>query len=58
MLCTKHPNNVKKEREVSPCLEIEREERMRSLFEGPTSFYNITNAQDEMIAKTRCPWYI
>jgi len=54
----KHPNNIKREREVNPSLENEREVWMRSLFEGETSFYNITHVQDEMLSKTRFPWYI
>jgi hypothetical protein len=47
----KHPNGIKRERELTPCLENEREERMRILFEATTSFNNITNVQDEMLLK-------
>jgi hypothetical protein len=55
MLCIKHPNHIKRKREVTLC-ENEREEWMWSLFKGETSFYNRTNVQDEMISKTRSPW--
>jgi hypothetical protein len=53
-----HPNRIKREREVTPLLENEREEWMRILFKGGNSFYNIPNVQDEMLTKTRSLWYI